>query len=216
MWASVTHFCMRTRRPPPRSSLGPSPYSDPCGDLIWQWPLWWCVQTCSVSLTSISNCWLDLSPWIFQQELQFNMPPVEWFISNCGSFFLSVFLIASSHSCHPESWPHLPPASRVKEVCYQPPLHISVPTAVLVQASAVLFKTLANCPHPSQSLSFMLQREWLFFKGLLRWLFISLKTNSSLLNMTYTTYTGVRSWHPLFYLLYLFLEGTVPLVCQEN
>ena len=127
MWASVTHFCMKTRRPPPRSSPGPSPYSDPCGDLIWQWPLWWCVQTCSVSLTSISNCWLDLSPWIFQQELQFNMPPVEWFISNCGSFFLSVFLIASSHSCHPESWPHLPPASRVKEVCYQPPLHISIP-----------------------------------------------------------------------------------------
>ena len=116
-----SYFCMRTRRPPPRSSLGPLPYSDPCDDLIWQWPLQWCVQTSSVPLTSISNCWLDISPWISQQELQFNMPPVEWFILNCGSFFLSVFLIASSHSCHPESWSHLPPASRVREICYQPP-----------------------------------------------------------------------------------------------
>lgn len=35
----------------------------------------------------------------------------------------------------------------------------------LVQASAVHFKTPANRPHPSPSLSFMLQREWFFFKG---------------------------------------------------
>lgn len=148
---------MRTRRPPPRSSLGPSPYSDPCGDVSR--PL--------------------LCPW----------PPfliAGW--TSLPGYFNSL-LVPS------------PPASRVMEVCYQPPLHISIPTAVLVQTSAVLFKTPANHPHPSQSLSFMLQRERFFFKGLLRWLFISLKTNSSLLNMTYTTYTGVRSWHPLFYLL---------------
>ena len=86
-----------------------------------------------------------------------------------------------------------PPSLQSQGNLLPTPLHISSPTAVLVQASEVLFKTPANRPHPSQSLSFMLQREWFFFKGLLRWLFISLKMKSSLLNMTYTTYTGVRS-----------------------
>ncbi|XP_060144245.1 testis-expressed protein 26 [Globicephala melas] len=57
--------------------------------------------------------------------------------------------------------------------------------------SAILSETPANGLRPSPSLTFVLQREW-SYDVLLRWLFIFLRTKSSLLSMAYTRYTGVK------------------------
>jgi len=84
--------------------------------LTLQWPQQWCPQTSPVFQISIPSCWVDLSTWISQQEI--SIPPLEWILLNCRSFFFPhVLLIASFHFCHPESRCHLPspPASRVME-----------------------------------------------------------------------------------------------------
>lgn len=159
--------------------------SDPCGDMSR--PL-----LCARPPFPIAG-WTSL-PGYLKRRFNSICPSGMNYLTYCTSFYSPrVLLIASSHSPHPESWCRLPspqpPESwdPVTDTHPAPPF----PLPSWFRPSAILSETPANGLRPSPSLSFVLQREW-SYDVLLRWLFIFLRTKSSLLSMTYTRYTGVK------------------------